>query len=109
MEKEQCKAILKTIKCFYHNFEITNDMAGAWYMILKNYDYEKTMKVLEHYVTFQKFPPTIADLVAEQQSRKMSQSDQTVDDVIKNRDKPFEEKKKEIDDHFSKMGYKIDW
>ena len=110
MDKEQCKNILKDIKCFYpNNFEITNEMASAWFMILKDYDYEKTLKVLQHYVTFQKFPPTIADLVAEQHSRKMSQSEQTVEDVIKNRDKPFDEKKKEIDDHFAKMGFKIDW
>lgn len=109
MDKEQCTGILKTIKCFYPNFEVNKDTANAWYMILKNYDYEKTIKVLEHYVTFHKFPPTIADLVAEQHSRKMSQSDQTVEDVVKNRDKPFEEKKQEIDDQFARLGYKIDW
>jgi hypothetical protein len=85
MNKKEVLKLIITIENFYNNpwtkrglqqlkqagiigAEVTAEsylleVVNSWHNVIKEYDFNKTMKQLEKFVVTSKFPPTVADLI----------------------------------------------
>jgi len=65
ISKKQTFEILTMIKEYYEQFEITQSKIDAWYLALKDYEYDIILRNLVQYSKEHKFAPKIADLISE--------------------------------------------
>lgn len=84
MDREQTKALVKKIKTIYQNkffIEDPKELVDTWHEILKDYDFNNVMGQLNNYVKFNKFAPSVSELIPTQVSKYPGHSQ--ADDLLK--------------------------
>lgn len=66
MTFQQALLVIKKISVFYQNFVLTEEKANDWAMVLQEYDLVSIMENLKNHVKSNKFPPTLADLLPQE-------------------------------------------
>lgn len=74
MTKQETKALLKLIFTAYPNFKIDTEVIKLWTEMLEEADNDMVIKRTKEYIKAEKFPPTIADVIA---FKKKSAVDET--------------------------------
>lgn len=69
MNKSQVLSILETIAESYSNFDLTKKKAEVWSEFLSDMPYEKVKSKLHDHIRTSKFPPTIAEISAEERPK----------------------------------------
>jgi N-dimethylarginine dimethylaminohydrolase len=65
INKEQTFELLKLIKDFYEQFEITQSKLDSWHLVIKDCELETVKNNLLLYCKENVFPPKVADLIKE--------------------------------------------
>jgi hypothetical protein len=70
MKYNEALKVIKSVTIFYQNFIITEEKANEWALLLQEYDFNSIMENLRNYVKVNKFPPTISDLLNQENVSK---------------------------------------